>query len=467
MRIGSLISLCAGLAILSGCVLQKRFRYVENQPNCYRGIDDPFPGDPRDNGKQWHNLDCRTPFFKDGVIEYYEDGSHVDPLQEKKVLDLIEREKRGAPGGKVITFVYVHGWKDNAAEVQPGSAPKDFEKFESALSFLGASARTADGKPGIPIIGVYIGWRGQSLRGPDWFTFLSYWGRRNAGNRVGGMELADTLNRIIETTNKESELSRVMLVGYSFGARVLEHAIETHRVKLYDTGRGQAMVRPRVDLVLYVSSANDARLSMRRVEDLRQEPITVRHPDYDPAKCTPDSADRICRAYPLLTAITSRGDWATKYLLPAANTVNLDKDSAPAPALPSGQFLDPIPSPPVYERTAAGHLRFMQSHDVTEVPCPHDKPPVCPAKDKNCQFAFKTVRESNSCYQVVTRVADKAQGKDVFNDTAFWIMAVDTPVIMDHGDIWNLSFLNMLSGLMSPRAFFDPGAGRVQVHFTK
>ncbi len=236
-------------------------------------------------------------------------------------------------------------------------------------------------------------------------------------------------------------------------------------MRLFDADRSQAMVRPRVDLVLYVNSANDARLSMGRVENLRKEPITVRHPDYDPSKCTPDSADRTCRDYPLLTAITSTGDWATKYLLPAANFINLDANSAPTPDQPVDEFLDPPPPQVIYRRTAAGHRQFMHSHDVTEIPCPHDRPPTCPTGDKNCVFAFKTVRESNSCYEVVARTPKDS--KKVFNDTAFWIMAVDTPVIMDHGDIWNLSFLNMLAGLMAPRGFFDPGAARVQIRFAK
>jgi len=34
------------------------------------------------------------------------------------------------------TVVYVHGWKNNAAEAPPGGTPKDVERFQSALSEL-------------------------------------------------------------------------------------------------------------------------------------------------------------------------------------------------------------------------------------------------------------------------------------------------------------------------------------------
>ena len=42
-------------------------------------------------------------------------------------------------------------------------------------------------------------------------------------------------------------------------------------------------------------------------------------------------------------------------------------------------------------------------------------------------------------------------------------MDVDKRVIADHGDIWNLSTLNMLGELMAPRGFFDPGMPRMLI----
>ena len=53
--------------------------------------------------------------------------------------------------------------------------------------------------------------------------------------------------------------------------------------------------------------------------------------------------------------------------------------------------------------------------------------------------------------------------KDRSNDTPFWIMSVDPTVIKDHGDIWNVSFVEMLAQLMAPRGFFEPEYFRVQL----
>jgi hypothetical protein len=105
-----------------------------------------------------------------------------DPNHEAAVLKLLDREKARAPGGKIITVVYVHGWKNNAAEAAPGAKPKDVERFQSALSELGYRAakavQAANAQP-VPVVGVYMSWRGKTLMGPSWFTFASLWGRRN------------------------------------------------------------------------------------------------------------------------------------------------------------------------------------------------------------------------------------------------------------------------------------------------
>jgi hypothetical protein len=42
-------------------------------------------------------------------------------------------------------------------------------------------------------------------------------------------------------------------------------------------------------------------------------------------------------------------------------------------------------------------------------------------------------------------------------------MSVEPTVIKDHGDIWNVSFLEMLAQLMAPRGFFEPRTPRVQL----
>jgi hypothetical protein len=442
-----------------------------------------------------------------------------DPRQEEAARKLLEVEKARAKHGKIITVVYVHGWKNNAAEAAPGGKPKDVEKFQSALLELGyragQAAREANA-PTVPIVGIYMAWRGKTLMGPNWVTFASLWSRRNTANRIGdGPDLPVILDRVIDLTNAGNDNSRVLLIGHSFGARVLEHAIESKKVRLYDAVTGGTVVRPRVDLVLQAAG------------------LRVHHPDFDPRECsqppsaTVDAEARAtrCRDYPLVVAITSKGDAATKHLLPIANTINGDKlilDLAnKLPPLPtSNTFADATPSAGKVKKVAAGHFGFLQSHVAREINCPavpspsqreqtktleaavveavrravaealgkteeeaarrkreaaeaarrrneerarfeRAMHPVCAVNDGKCRLVFRTLGEKPACYQVDER--QPANGKPPFNDTPFWIMSVEPTVIKDHGDIWNVSFVELLGQLMAPRGFFEATSPRVQL----
>ena len=538
----SLSAVLIALALLStGCVTSDRFRYVQNQPSCFDNKTDPLPGVPGEK-RQWASLDCGHALFTVAFVEFDSDGKLIDPVQLEKALRVIDHARQAGPNGKVVTAVYVHGWKNNASQAAPGGKPKDVERFQTALVELGYRSRDAARKArestAVPVVGIYMAWRGKTLKGPSWFTFLSLWGRRNTANRVGdGADFGPSLNRIIDKVNEVDTQSRLVLVGHSFGARVLEHAIEKQQVKLYSDVPGSDLKNPRVDLALYVNSANDARLSAARVQALRAEPLRVRHPDVDKADCRTNRGRPECRDYPLQVAITSRGDLATKYLLPTANTLNLDGGSAPDPVVPAGDYLDRLPSRGNFRRSAAGHLKFLHSHLVHEIPCPApvDLPvvrpqteddriaelvkktvaetlkdekllaqlkeeaaaqmieavrrqeamregsrrPACPENDASCRFAFRAQGERQACFQADQRAnsfrdvpaTTAAPARRIvlepFNTTAYWIMDVDPQVIKDHGDIWNLSFVEMLGQLMAPRGFFEPGAGRIKIQVSK
>jgi hypothetical protein len=505
----------AWTVIVMGCASKGPFRQVQKQDGCFPNTGaDPVPaGDGK--ARPAPSIDCRHVLFSTGFVEFQANGTLVDPAQANKAMALIREKKQSGPDRKIITVVYVHGWKNNAARTRPGGKAKDVEKFQSALQELGYRARAAANalpfghefrRTPVPIVGIYVGWPGKSLMGPNWFTFLSYWSRRGTANRVGdGEGLGPLLTSVIAETRKDSPKSRVILVGHSFGARVLEHAIENRDVALYDE-KAEGPVDPFVDLVLYVNSANDARLTVSKVIDLQKKPITLRHPDYSPELCDPvrdkmrGAARRAaagpaapesdaskdaptprqmaeCRDYPLVVAITSRGDDATKRLQPVANAFSDGSPKLQPLNLPS-TFADPTPSESAFSRAAAAHMPFLQSHVVMEAACrDRVEDPECPAGDLQCRFAFRTHAARATCFQVMERTGVAATAaepaipasngragrrelpaqaaKPPFNKTAFWIMDVDKVVIADHGDIWNQSFVEMLGQLMAPRNFFE------------
>jgi len=461
------VVLLAALVFCSGCVLKERYRYVQDQPTCFAPQPDPVPGVPGEN-RPFASVDCRSARYTTGFVEFNQQGELIDRAQAEKALKLIAHQKARARNGKIIAFVYVHGWKNNGNQAAPGGKAKDVERFSTALSELGFRAAQASSTDPVPVVGIYVGWKGKSLMGPGMITWLSYWGRRNTANRIGRDALTTLLNDVIKiTVPTATDQSRVMLVGHSFGARVLERAIE-NGVTLYDPEalrRTGEPLRPRVDLVLYVNAANDSRQSMARVQTLQKDPITVRHPDYEPAACASGTAQNpICKEYPLIVAVTSRGDSATRRVQPIANTVNFDRQGVNFPPLPIEQhaFLDGVPTTRRVRGTAAANLPFLQSHVVTETVCPAGGVPIaCNATDPACAFAFQGRGECTACFTVSKR--QEAQGRKPYNETAFWIMDVDARVIRDHGDIWNQSTLSMIGAMMAPRGFFEPGTGRMQI----
>jgi len=117
--------------LLQGCVMKARHRYVQNQPWCFDGTLDPVPGVPGE-GRPFASVECRSAFYKTAFIEFDQQGGLIDETQVRKARALIAAEKHRAPGGKIITLVYVHGWKNNTDQARPGAKAKDVERFGTA-----------------------------------------------------------------------------------------------------------------------------------------------------------------------------------------------------------------------------------------------------------------------------------------------------------------------------------------------
>ena len=222
--------------VAPGCVQQQRFRFVPATTACFPETADATP--VAGPAGQKPSLDCRRAQYKMAFIEFDEKGRMFDPRQEEAARKLLDFEKARATNGTVITVVYVHGWKNNAAEAEPGGKSKDVEKFQGALLELGyraEQAARAANAPTVPIVGIYMAWRGKTLMGPSWVTFASLWSRRNTANNIGdGPDLAVILNQIIDRTNAGNDNSRVLLdrpFVWRPGARARDRVGEGHALR--------------------------------------------------------------------------------------------------------------------------------------------------------------------------------------------------------------------------------------------
>lgn len=147
------------------------------------------------------------------VIEFDELGDLWSESQRDEAIQRIQNCKQPP---LVVTFT--HGWRHSARN---GDA--NLESFKGLIEDLKASLKSRE------VVGIYIGWRGGSLREPNngaltalpaLFTFHN---RKNATDRLAGIPMGETFWRIHEATNARRGSS--LLVGHSFGGRIIERCV--------------------------------------------------------------------------------------------------------------------------------------------------------------------------------------------------------------------------------------------------
>lgn len=173
--------------------------------------------------------------FADGdnfIIQVSDSGKLWDPLHAQRVLDTVGRS---AESTNTIVSVFVHGWHHNAA---PGDA-----EVVAFLDRLGATRAALGGEPcdtarrrltgsgEVRVIGIYVGWRGKSLPMP--LDYLTYWGRRQAVERVGRGSLGNFMHSLASIharcerrrrIARSGTFMKLVSVGQGLGGQVLFHA---------------------------------------------------------------------------------------------------------------------------------------------------------------------------------------------------------------------------------------------------
>lgn len=158
-----------------------------------------------------------------------------DVVQKKAILQyLSEPQNNNQP---VYAVIYVHGWHHNAdtSNKSPSNHAIAFDdlmgrnidavhrKFEIQDKFKNHPIPT--------VLGIYIGWQGESIRKPSILSLLTVKSRADAADRIGlgtNLEknegLRNDLMEIAEAVRRTSSQSRLILIGHSFGGRMLTSA---------------------------------------------------------------------------------------------------------------------------------------------------------------------------------------------------------------------------------------------------
>lgn len=373
-----------------------------------------------------------------GFVEFDDMGELWEPCgslsagtecQLSRVLSLIRAEKQSqCPDAsncphEAVVIVFVHGWKNNASKYN--EEHKNLYAFRTLLRGLAARERAlanAVNRPARPYVGIYMAWRGQILAGDLLATF---WNRRNAAGRIAGPAFSEAVYRILEAGKEDSPRTRVIVVGHSFGARVLENSISDTFVSLVvpnpnlgNPTQVTNIVSP-ADLVVYVNSANDSFHAKQMIELLKRSGVSVGRTPGAPAG-------------PLFLSVTSEGDLATKVAFPLGQGLSAvtksfrDYDDSSATRQ--------LPSQATFFTHTAAHIPYLLSHEVVSIS----------SRREECRSAGNVVQffTGGRCYAL--RAKD---GR--WNDSPYWITTVPSAIIPNHSQIFTDPFVQMLTEVIA------------------
>jgi len=254
--------------------------------------------------------------FTIGVIELSDDGTLKDAKQRDVVFEEMKRVARGgaaasdaSPGAVIVTFV--HGWHHRAK-----TCDENLSCFRRTME--GLAVRKGDRQNTGPVFGLYIGWRGESVRN-DPYSALTFYGRKSTAHHVGslgGKEILLELNTVQHDLDTEvrkatggQHFVNLVTVGHSFGGAFVYSAFESLRspenaANAPPACNGVKPARQGIgDLVVLVNPAFEAWRYRYFADDLTK-----------PGTYSPDQR-------PVLLTVASEADQAVGTAFPAGRTL--------------------------------------------------------------------------------------------------------------------------------------------------
>jgi hypothetical protein len=410
--------LCAAIALsaLTGCYPVKQY-----QSNIV-GVVPPTPNS--------------TGVIPLAFVEFDDNGQLFSHAQLDNTVQAMERLKAACPSG-FTAVLFIHGWKNNASPDANNVAG-----FEAFLRQVYPQVKEGAQRYGCadPLIGIYIGWRGARVRVGANF---SYWNGSNAAVRAGGPGLEEALYRIMRTARpSQSEESNLILIGHSFGGRVLEKVmtpyLETEILNelRHESYHGGAMSFPLPTLTVLLNEAAPATDAKQFLDFLKNHQVTYT-----------DGEKRL----PLFLSITSDGDWATHILLPVGQaaarmqmktrvycTGNVEADRKSGC---SGDQADPgvITNQSTYFTHSTANIPALYSHYFVQgdlgaaLQCQEKDPAVMPV--------FSAGKYS---YLVCATAG-------AWNQTPYWVSSLPVSIVPDHSDIFHPQLYETLMSFIQDR----------------
>lgn len=383
-------------------------------------------------------------------VEFDEQGDFWDRDQLRRAVEVIQHTT------KPLLVVYVHGWQNNAS---PDT--NDVPQFHTVLSKLAGTPGV--NKLGYQVVGVYIGWRGKQAYDPL-LKVLSFPSRKVAAARLGSSNtITEAIFRLVYEARHRPARARTVLIGHSFGALVLERAVEQAM-----TG-GLLSSNPVVpaDFILLVNSAAES-IYTKEMRDMMV--ATLRFEKAHKCYARPGESDCAYKDEARIISVTSETDRATGVAFPIGagifSTGKLYRNYEPTKpgGKPQGQRQ--------FFTTTPGHNKLLLDHEIAalkeSVPTTHAET----AFDENLDNpqALPPMGDDDQATPIfATGGEDAGNGKttpwnwwrlnftgDLAQRSPFWVVKVPKAILNGHGDIFNPNAIDMMVALFRLSNLLEP-----------
>lgn len=366
------------------------------------------------------------------------------PTQLSHVLKDMEKQVQKGP---IKTVVFIHGWRNDASPCNAKSG--NLADFKNSLLELGKVCDT-------PVYGVYVAWRGGSFPTPH-FAYWDVWDREAAAKRVGGPTMLTAL-RSISSMAHRNPASRVIMVGHSFGGKILTQATSHHLAGEIGraVGSGEQNITPLADTVVVVNSATNGPEMRQVLKLMRDYKITYRRNGLD---------------VPLFVTISSESDFWVRRGLPVYLRLNRDYIGFPER---SGHVVNQTQNDNLY--SAMGFNPSMIDYKLTKPDGGKlDYPAINWAGNKSAEALIRCNMENGgraNSSGVLVRLQTASQPNEVADFkiiptkskdklSPYWGFTVPDFVVSGHSGLWQPNLLGLISvfeGMSKPPRRLATGA---------